>query len=319
MKTSEVSKLQVAVCIASFRRPDRLAVLLVSLARQRFSQVPAPDWRVIVIDNDADGSARPACDAFTAVRLDYVREPRQGLSYARNAAIVAALDLDVLAFIDDDEIASEQWLDSLLKVRADSGAEAVVGSVTYVLPETAPAWVQRGGFFKSLPLLGDGTEALARGSHNLMLACDFLRRSGMRFDLRFNRAGGEDEFFFRTAIRAHGLRVAAAPAAVVEETVPANRVTLGWLLRRKFRYGNTLARCEVLHHAGAGSLLVRAMKGAGRMMMGVVIAAAGCVTIRADRTASGLAMSSFGLGMIAGLGGFTQESYTPDIMKAETV
>jgi hypothetical protein len=60
----------------------------------------------------------------------------------------------------------------------------------------------------------------------------------MRFDLRLGQSGGEDtEFFYR--LTDAGGRIAFAPEAWVDEPVPASRTSLAWLIRRRFRSGQT--------------------------------------------------------------------------------
>ena len=74
-----------------------------------------PDWtvRILVVDNDADGSAFEMVNQLAAtspVPIIYLHEPRRGVSHARNA-ILKARTADYLAFFDDDQIADQSWLE----------------------------------------------------------------------------------------------------------------------------------------------------------------------------------------------------------------
>src|SRR5579883_1155797 len=106
---------RVAVCIATFRRPEGLRRLLSELQEQTFHGEP-PAVDVVVVDNDEARSAQAVCRDSPLARLHYVHEPRRGIPQARNRAIKTARELGcgLIAFIDDDELPANDWLDQLL-------------------------------------------------------------------------------------------------------------------------------------------------------------------------------------------------------------
>jgi glycosyltransferase involved in cell wall biosynthesis len=55
------SPTRVSICIATYGRPQGLFALLGALDAQIF-EAESPEIRVVVVDNDAGGSARPICD-----------------------------------------------------------------------------------------------------------------------------------------------------------------------------------------------------------------------------------------------------------------
>ena len=59
-------------------------------------------------------------------RLRSLQEPRPGLSHARNRGCQTAQG-DLLAFLDDDEIAPPQWLSTLVRSCEQTGADGVGG------------------------------------------------------------------------------------------------------------------------------------------------------------------------------------------------
>src|SRR5262245_40320356 len=138
----------VAICIASFQRPDGLAALLGALAELRFAG-RAPSLAVVVVDNDPAESARAVVERARAALphpIDYRLEPRRGIPHARNAALAAALHrAHWLAFIDDDEIPAPGWLDALLAVAARTGADIVTGPVVPRFAAAPAHWVAEGG------------------------------------------------------------------------------------------------------------------------------------------------------------------------------
>jgi succinoglycan biosynthesis protein ExoM len=72
-----------SLCIATYRRPERLAAVLFDLTRQ----TRLPD-EVVVVDNDASESARPVVEARLAAGspypIRYAVQPQKNISLTRN-------------------------------------------------------------------------------------------------------------------------------------------------------------------------------------------------------------------------------------------
>lgn len=231
-----VTTVDVAIC--TFRRPS-LDATLQSIAAQRLP--PELSLRVIVADNDETPSAQALVEAAAArlgLACHYVHAPRQNISIARNACLDQAT-APLLAFIDDDEVASPDWIAALVSRMQETGADAVLGPARARYPDAAPAWVRDADLHSTTPPITE-TGAIRTG-----YTCNVLLRmatfTGDRFDPELGRSGGEDDVFFATAVR-RGARIAYAPTAVVDDPVPLARARLGWLCRRAFRNGQTHAR-----------------------------------------------------------------------------
>lgn len=236
--------MHVAICVATFCRPEGLGRLLDALARLQAPDAPGLEIALIVVDNSADRNAEGQVSCAAAAMpmpLHYLSEPRQGITYARNAALekATALGCDFVAFIDDDEMPASRWLSALLAAQAHSGATAVVGDVRPLLPPQAPGWIAAGGFFEA-PVFPDGAEVRDACTGNVLIDLNRLHSLGLGFDHRFAQTGGEDTMLFRDLLNAGG-RIVYAADAVVYETVPESRTNLGWLLRRWYRTGNVEA------------------------------------------------------------------------------
>ena len=61
------------------------------------------------------------------------------------------------------------------------------------------------------------------------------------FDLSLGQTGGEDTAFFAKFV-ADGGKIAFSADAVLSEAIPSDRVSFRWLLRRRFRMGQTHGR-----------------------------------------------------------------------------
>ena len=111
-------RIGIVVCIPSFRRPQHLRRTLESLVHQRTDR----RFAVVVVENDAAacGSVPVAAEFLRAGRFPgfCVVEPRQGNCHAINAAFETALATFPAAthflMIDDDEIASTDWLELMV-------------------------------------------------------------------------------------------------------------------------------------------------------------------------------------------------------------
>jgi glycosyltransferase involved in cell wall biosynthesis len=233
--TSEIS-----VCIATHRRPEGLQRLLTSLIDQR----GAPPFNVIVVDNDAMRSGEQVAVRFRdRLALSYLVEPVRGVARTRNRAVAAA-STRFIAFIDDDEWASPEWLAKLAQMANTSGADVVIGPVERVFADEVPDYIRACGSFDNL-LGTDGAIVpwYAARTGNAFLRRDALPDRSAPFSTCFDLTGGEDVNLFKRMIDG-GARVIAAVDAVVFEHRPVNRANLRWVVRRELRNGGTIAGLE---------------------------------------------------------------------------
>ncbi len=244
----------IAVVIPTFKRPQQLARTLASVAAQVTSQTIA----AVVVENHAAGSeglavanrmfAEGQAQGFAVV------ETRQGNCNAYNAGFKAAIDafpnLTHIAIIDDDEIASPAWLQSLLAAAASTGADIVGGPQVPVFDD--PVGAAR---YQSHPVFqpahgASGSAGLITSTGNCLIAIGVIRAMQPDWlDERFNFLGGGDTDFF-TRCRARGFRFQWAADAVVHETVPSRRTERSWITARSLRNGVISALIQRKHNPG---------------------------------------------------------------------
>lgn len=207
----------VAVCVCTYKRPESLRRCLKSLARQR-----APEHvrhQLIVVDNDEECSAMPV---VRMVRSDaiYLVEPRRGIATARNRAIRTASQLgaDWVAFIDDDEIADDHWLQQLMA--PDYNAVPILrGHRVLRLPVAAPFWAAP----VKPKTIAEGTLCHTAYTNNVRFSRALID-CGLRFDEAFAFSGGEDVDFFSRA-RKRGFEIRHTARAITYETIHVERLT----------------------------------------------------------------------------------------------
>ncbi len=229
---------RIDITLCTFRRPD-VRETLASLDAQKLPD--SVSVRIIVADNDDTDSARPAITQAAktmSVPVLYLHAPARNISVARNACLDAA-DADWVAFLDDDEQAAPDWLAQLLHSATTSGADAVFGPSQAGYGPGAPEWMRRQDHHSNRPERRGGKVETGH-TCNALLRWNGAPWRPERFDLARGRSGGEDtEFFFR--LHRAGARFEICETAVVTETVPPERLDLTWLMRRKYRAGQSFA------------------------------------------------------------------------------
>lgn len=303
--------MHVAIAITTYRRPRGLAALLRSLRAQELAPGLAAQVRVVVVDNDAAGSARALVESVAAESpwpTEYAVEPERNISRARNRGVHAALAAGAthVAFVDDDEEAAPGWLAELLRVCVDYRADVVWGRVVPTLPEGAPRWIADGGFFDR-GRMPTGTPVPVAETANALVSAGVLRRLEGPFDPAFGITGGGDSHFFLRAA-ASGVRMVWADDAVVTEPVPPNRATARWILRRAFRVGNGGVFIERSTRPTARWLPARVAKATGRVVLGAALLVAAPVRGRAAAVAALRSVAS-GIGALSGLLGYRYVAY----------
>lgn len=239
----------VTVTIASFRNVEPT----VDCVRRVLLSSWTP-LEVVVVDNDV--RPEPLATALQAAfgdddRVRWVHEPRQGLSFARNAGLAAAKG-EITVFTDDDVRVDRHWVDRL--VAAFDAADDVICVTGAILPaelETqAQLWLEEfGGFHKGfdrqifnltthrrdMPLYPYNAGLFGSGA-NMAFRTEALRRlGGYAVDLGAGTVahGGEDlDVFQRTVSAGHTL--VYEPAALMWHH---HRRSEEALRRQMFRYG----------------------------------------------------------------------------------
>lgn len=250
----DTAAIDVVVVVPTFRRPRMLAETLASLAGQQTGR----RFAVVVVENDAGGGEGLAVAAahLTPGGLFGIAfvERSQGNVHAINAGFAAALATfpaaDHMLMIDDDEVASPDWLERMVAAVEREDADIVGGPVVPRFRDEAPAVLRRHPVF--WPSYGrTGPVPMIYGTGNCLIRRRVFDRLGDRpFDPRFNFLGGGDMDFF-TRCRVAGFRAFWVEEALITETVPAERARIPWVLKRGLRIGS-INRAVDLKRMGEG-------------------------------------------------------------------
>ena len=241
--------MNISLCIATYRRQERLSALLDDLVKQE--HLP---YEVVVVDNDAAGSARSVVERRRELGapfpIHYDIQPVKNISLTRNRTVTLASG-DWLAFIDDDERAPVAWLKQLAGTVVKYGADGALGPVEPIIPGDAPAWIRHGNFYDWARMKTGAVippNKLRFG--NVLLSGALLRDTRTPFDSDYGLTGGEDGDLLARLVQ-QGARIVWSDEAIVHEPVEASRLSLRWLLLRALRGGQDFARHSLTGRYGA--------------------------------------------------------------------
>jgi hypothetical protein len=149
-----------------------------------------------------------------------VHQPKRGIASARNAALGKAMKLgaDRIAFIDDDEVVEQDWLDGMMEPGYLS-TPVLIGRHVPDYPMPRPFWALE----KQPRDPEEGASPRHLRTGNVRFSVELVK-AGLRFDEALNMLGGEDQKFFHQALQ-RGFEARYTNRAVVHEEIHPSRLT----------------------------------------------------------------------------------------------
>lgn len=199
-------------------RSRPLLTLLQALEHQAY-----PEFEVIVVVGPTQDDTLDVLSEYEG-RVRVLRCPEANLSRSRNLGLLAARG-EIVAYIDDDAVPCQRWLEQLARLFEDPRLDATGGIVYMVHPER-PVVQHRIGIFSSLAEQVDVRSSKLDSVVPPGTACQWVERM-MGANMAFRRRslldiGGFDEFFVYIAEEADvALRLAQAGKIIhpVQEAV----------------------------------------------------------------------------------------------------
>jgi succinoglycan biosynthesis protein ExoM len=300
--------MKVAVCVITYQRCAGLRRLLDSVAAMQI-QKTAPEITLVIVDNDPQGSARKVVAQMVVAfpfKMIYDIEPARGISAARNRAIQIAGNADFVIFVDDDETVCPEWLEQLLLMQMKGEADIVMGPVAPVFENPPADWIVSGGFFVKDCKKSGKLDKKYGSTANILIRRSCLDMLTEPFAEVFNLTGGAD-YYLLLKLKAMGAKICWAPKAGVAEYIMADRANARWILRRRFRVGNTLTMAERLLKP-PGWWIIRPLKGFVRIVQGCVCLPFTMFLGKAERMQN-IGLIFFGCGILAEFCGYRYQEY----------
>jgi glycosyltransferase involved in cell wall biosynthesis len=234
------------------------------------------EYEILVIDNASSDRTHAVVEArMPHPRLHYYYEATLGLSVARNRGFGESQG-EILAYLDDDAIASPRWLATLLQAYRNNEKLAIAGGkVTLIWPENTepPSWLSS-SLAGNLGLYDLGEEftpiknpGLTPRGLNYSIRRSFLEKIG-GFDVNLGRVGtsllSNEELQMTELALNQGWQVAYLPAALVAHHVAPERLNRSWFLRRGWWQGvsecyrdRLAGRTQIKYLPAVGERLIR--------------------------------------------------------------
>lgn len=237
---------EVTVAICTRNRSGLLAKVLEDLRGQ--TGLDCREWEILIVDNDSTDATWSTAAAFaetSPIVTRVVREPQQGIPFARNRAVTESQST-YIAFIDDDMVPPCPWLVTLLSTMREKKADGVGGRVLPYWEAARPPWLPD-SMLHNVGVLDMGEEARwfltdhtdgIFGTGNVLFRKDVFDRWGcFRTDLPHCE---DHEMFLR--LRKKRAKLFYAPAAVAFHRIPPERLTKRYITRWNFANARMFAR-----------------------------------------------------------------------------
>jgi O-antigen biosynthesis protein len=233
-QTATTGKLpSVSIVVCSYNGAATLQECLLSLMKLNYS-----DYEVILVDDGSEDDTGSIAAQFPQVH--YVRQLNLGLSVARNIGLRAAQG-DIVAYIDSDCVADEDWLWYLTHAMLQQGVDGIGG------PNLTPAddsWVAKcvaaSPGNPSHVMFDDQSAEHVPGCNMAYRRSVLLSVGG--FDPQFRQAGDDVDICWR--LLADGYRLGFAAAAMVWHH---RRSTVSAYYRQQIGYGRAEAMLALKH------------------------------------------------------------------------
>jgi glycosyltransferase involved in cell wall biosynthesis len=221
---------KLSVILPTYNRAASLRRAVDALLRQ---DAPARSYEIVVVDNNSTDGTAALLSSMRDRRVTSVVEPRQGLSFARNAGIAAAR-AGILAFTDDDVEVAPDWVSIIVAtLEARPDVDGAGGRVLPAWEGARPAWLTR-SHWAPLALQDHGDEKRVFDRHtplglvgaNIALRRAAFARAGL-FSPGVQRVkdgiGSTEDHDLLTRVYAAGGRMLYAPRMLVLARVQPDR------------------------------------------------------------------------------------------------
>lgn len=236
--------MKVTVAICTHNRAKDTGEAIESVLAQSFD---GDEIEVVVVDNCSKDNTAEVVTGLSALhgpRIRYIFEEKLGLSVARNRAIREA-NGDYILFLDDDALASRDWVNHIVSVfESDASIGCVGGRIDPIWEVEEPKWIpeEHRSVFTILDYASTVKEmpapSIPYGANVAFKRSVFSKMKPFREDL--GRVGNnllsseESELIAR--LRQH-YKVYYTPFGSVEHKVAKERTTKKWFLKRIFWQG----------------------------------------------------------------------------------
>jgi glucosyl-dolichyl phosphate glucuronosyltransferase len=261
---------EISALVATYNRAHYLRKALQSLIDQ---SLPQTRYEIIVVDNGSNDETRDVVAAFeSAGNVRYFYEPVTGVSRARNTGWRNAQG-EYVAFLDDDGVASRDWLENLLaafrECRPTPGM--VGGRIEGIWEAPKPDWLSD-KMLGTLGIINWGSERTVLQDRvwlplgNMATPASLLERTGgFREDLdrQGTKLRGNGEVYFGIQLKSLGFNLVYDPQVLMYHHVMAAKLTQAYF--RNWFYWQGLSNAVMMNIEAPLSRLARVRISANKL------------------------------------------------------
>jgi glycosyltransferase involved in cell wall biosynthesis len=250
--------IKISIVIPTFDRNKQLERALESCVQQQ--AIAVDDYEIVVVDNSPDERARPLVARLAAqhsVAMLYISERRPGISFARNTGVASARG-ELVAFLDDDGEAHEDWLRNLWSTYRKYDPDVIWGALLPRFDGDLHGW---DWFFNEQLTRPVGkTGARPNKLHGTNNSC--IRRTAFPlsepFPPELGLLGGGDIAFFRK-LEVAGRKFTYCAEAIVFDHFPAERTSYRYLLTRCYWQGQVTTYMYAIPGMRSSKMVMRSL------------------------------------------------------------
>jgi glycosyltransferase involved in cell wall biosynthesis len=236
-----MKNVQLSIVVCTFNRSFYLQRCLDSLVAQKVNR---NFFEILIIDNNSSDDTKSIVGRYAKkyLNIKYFFEKKQGLSYARNRGW-REVGGTYVAYIDDDAIASKNWIKEILIFLKKHPDIEVFGGPYFSffdkkLPEWYPLEFTRNYLGNKVKRISFGAEWLS-GTNMVYKKITLARFGG--FDVHCGMKGTSksygEEFELQSRINSGGALIYYSPKIWVKHHLSNEKISLRWLLYRSYISG----------------------------------------------------------------------------------
>lgn len=218
----------VSIIICTYNRDKFFSEALESLIKQ--TENPK-NFEILIVNNNSTDNTENISKEFIQqhpeLEINYINEPRQGLSFARNKGIKVAKG-EIIAFMDDDAIARKDYVEKIvLNFEKYTEYGAVGGKVIpiYGDNEQEPVWMSKyiQGVVSKVDY-GDKTKPFSKkypAGCNMVFRKEIFQKYGY-FNTNLVYRGDDKYIFYK--LKKHGEKILYAPDVLVYHHINRYRI-----------------------------------------------------------------------------------------------
>lgn len=227
------------VVVCTYNRGGLLVECLRSLALQQYSK---DKYEVLIIDNNSTDNTEKICKEFVEIESNfrYIKEPKQGLGYARNCGYVNA-KANWVAYVDDDAKAHLNYIERALWVIENCHFDCFGGVYNAWYTVKKPKWISND--FGTNRSVQNFTGLLEKGymsGGNMVWKKSVLEKLGgfhTEIGMKGKKISFGEETYIQEIAKREGVKIGFDPILQIDHYVQPYKLSVIWEFKSSYATG----------------------------------------------------------------------------------